>query len=100
MMAEAEPPAAPRGHRGGPCRVEQGQQTRHRDQQHRDDVERRQCRRGERAQAERGKIGAQAAQGRETRLQACKHASPLHVRLGDGKVTLHALPTCAMKKLA
>ena len=71
MVAEAEPPAAPRRHRGRACGVEQ--------------------RRAGRApttsstgmtwnggsaaaasapSAERGQIGTQAAQGRETRLQA------------------------------
>ena len=70
MVAEAEPPAAPRRHRGRTGRVQQDQQTWHRYQEDRDDVERRQCRRRKRAQAERGHIGTQAAQGRETRLQA------------------------------
>ena len=87
MMAEPEPPAAPRGHRGGPRRVEQDEQTGHRDQQHRNDVERRQRRCRKRAQPERRQIGAQTAQGGETRPEACKHASRLHGRLGTGKVT-------------
>ena len=85
MMAEAEPPAAPRGHRGGPRRVEQDQQTGHRDQQHRNDVERRQCRRRKRAQPERGQIGAQTAQGGETRLQACRACQPATRPPGHGQ---------------
>ena len=49
MMAEPEPPAAPRSDRGRTSAIEQHQQTGHRNQQHRYDVERRQRRRGQRA---------------------------------------------------
>ena len=87
MMAEPEPPAAPRGDRRRPSRIEQNEQTGHRDQQHRNAVERRQRRGGKRAQPEGRQISAETAQGGETRPEACKHASPLHGRLGAGKVT-------------
>ena len=88
MLPEPEPPAAPRGDLGERDEFEQDQQTGHRNQQHRDDVERRQCGRGKRAQPDRRQIGAEASQGGETRLQACEHASRLHGRQGAGKDTL------------
>ena len=69
-MAEAEPPAAPCRDRGRASRIQQDEQAGNRDQQHRNDVERRQCGGRQRTQCERGQIGTQAAQGRETRLQA------------------------------
>ena len=65
MMAEPEPPAAPRGDRRRPSRIEQGEQAGHRDQQHRNAVERRQRRGGKRAQPEGRQISAETAQGGE-----------------------------------
>ncbi len=67
MVAEAEPPAASRRDCGTACAVEQGEQARNRNQQHRDGVHRRQRGGGQRTEAERGEIGAQAAQRRQAR---------------------------------